>query len=50
MGQGEGVKQKIIKEEDNVELESHEATRYRQLVARASYLAQDRSDIGHSVK
>merc|ERR1711911_93626 len=31
-------------------LASHEATLYRALVARANYLAQDRSDIGFVVK
>ena len=32
------------------ELEGHEATMYRAIVARANYLSQDRSDIQYAVK
>jgi hypothetical protein len=45
-----GVKETAKEELDNEEFNSHESTKYRQLVARASYLAQDRSDIGYAVK
>jgi hypothetical protein len=45
-----GVKETAKEELDNEELNSHDSTKYRQLVARASYLAQDRSDIGYAVK
>ena len=40
----------ISEDNDEDELMSHEASLYRALVARANYLAQDRSDITFAVK
>ena len=37
-------------EENLVELTSHDSSRYRQLAARANYLAPDRPDIQYAVK
>ena len=44
-----GIKQKPTKREEQA-LGGREATRYRALVARANYLAQDRPDIGYATK
>merc|ERR1711873_342837 len=35
---------------DDLEMSPHESTEYRSIVARANYLAQDRSDIQYAVK
>ncbi len=45
-----GVKETKYEESENKKLEPWAATIFRQLTARASYLAQDRSDIGFAVK
>ena len=42
--------EKFILGEDETLLSNSEATRFRAIVARANYLAQDRSDIMFSVK
>ena len=39
-----------MNEEDEEELPAGDAKKYQALVARANYLAQDRSDIQYSVK
>merc|ERR1711873_57450 len=36
--------------DDDLEMSPHESTEYRAIVARANYLAQDRSDIQYAVK
>ena len=42
--------QQLLQNQDVSELEPEKATLYRAHVARANYLAQDRSDIGFAVK
>ena len=42
--------EKFILEEDETLLSNSESTRFRAIVARSNYLAQDRSDIMFSVK
>ena len=47
---GRRVKAEEAKDDDEEELPSRQATAYRALVARANYLAQDRTDIRFAVK
>lgn len=45
-----GIKLPVLKEEDNPYLGPAEATRFRQLIARCNFVAQDRPDVQYAVK
>ena len=47
---GRRTKREELREDDEEELQSKQATAYRALVARANYLSQDRTDIRFAVK
>ena len=44
------AKREFVDEEDKEYLKPDDATRYRALVARGIYLAQDRSDVAYAAK